>query len=713
MRTLHVTIPFVLTCALAAQQPFAWRPIAMLTGSVGSAMVYDSHRERTVLVVAVDGSPSTATFEYDGTRWQPRVTAHQPPARSRHQVCFDTQRGRVVLFGGIANNRRLDDTWEYDGVDWLQRRTVVAPSPRVGHTMAYDTAHQRSLLYGGEGVSDMMWQWDGATWQQLPAPPGIYFHENAVAAYDSARRRCVVHGGWVTRLGAPWQPTNETWEWDGRTWFPMRPAAAPTYPSSPTAMVYDSGRQRTVLPFQGPGGWYQGAGTWEWDGTNWSRTPNATFPITPFNTTCVMAYDSARARVVHFEGETTVTREYDGATWVHATTASVIPPYDSYRVSDPARRRLSWLNGWGARHWNGARWAEEPHGLSPLTYLLMPGLVRDEARNEVLCYGGATLGYQPSNQTFVFDGTTWQLRQPAQSPPPGGRQLFYDPLRQRAVLLDDLTAPWEWDGVTWQRAFPTITPPWRAAFGVTADLVQGGLLLHGGSNQFLNDQGDSWLWDGVAWRQLASNGPTFRRQPQIATDPVRQRILMLGELRRHVGAFEWNGQGWRPLPDSGLPEHTEQDDLAWDPGQQRIVLLRSGGSVWSYGVHTPSGVRSFGRGCGGAGGTPLLVANQPQLGNDGFGFDVLHAAPATPCAVCLSLNAQQQPIGAGCTLRLLQPFVPFVTTSNGHGFATVKLPLPVDPMLRGQTFVAQAIALDATAPLGVTLTAALRLALGD
>ena len=34
-------------------------------------------------------------------------------------------------------------------------------------------------------------------------------------------------------------------------------------------------------------------------------------------------------------------------------------------------------------------------------------------------------------------------------------------------------------------------------------------------------------------------------------------------------------------------------------------------------------------------------------------------------------------------------------------------------MLRGQTFVAQAIALDATAPLGVTLTAALRLALGD
>jgi hypothetical protein len=77
-------------------------------------------------------------------------------------------------------------------------------------------------------------------------------------------------------------------------------------------------------------------------------------------------------------------------------------------------------------------------------------------------------------------------------------------------------------------------------------------------------------------------------------------------------------------------------------------------------------------------------------------------------------GARDRDLLKGCTLRLLPPFVPFVTTSNGHGFRHREAAVAGrSDAARARRSSRRAIALDATAPLGVTLTAALRLALGD
>jgi hypothetical protein len=33
---------------------------------------------------------------------------------------YDVRRQRVVLYGGIGAEGRMDDLWEWDGEDWLQ-----------------------------------------------------------------------------------------------------------------------------------------------------------------------------------------------------------------------------------------------------------------------------------------------------------------------------------------------------------------------------------------------------------------------------------------------------------------------------------------------------------------------------------------------------------------------------------------------------------------
>jgi hypothetical protein len=46
-------------------------------------------------------------------------------------MCYDSKRGRVVMFGGdsIANGS-LGDTWEWDGEYWTQMDDI-GPAPRA------------------------------------------------------------------------------------------------------------------------------------------------------------------------------------------------------------------------------------------------------------------------------------------------------------------------------------------------------------------------------------------------------------------------------------------------------------------------------------------------------------------------------------------------------------------------------------------------------
>ena len=86
-------------------------------------------------------------------------------------MAYDSNRHRVVLFGGTHLgyvSTLLGDTWEWDGTDWTDATPSRSPSSREGHAMVYDVARQRVVLFGGigaEGRLDDVWEWDGREWR--------------------------------------------------------------------------------------------------------------------------------------------------------------------------------------------------------------------------------------------------------------------------------------------------------------------------------------------------------------------------------------------------------------------------------------------------------------------------------------------------------------------------------------------------------------------
>ena len=178
------------------------------------AMAYDSFRGVTVLFGgnlggAPGGLPTDDTWEWDGVSWTSRGGPH-PPARFGHAMAYDLVRAEVILFGGRDPVIGLyDDTWALGTGGWTPVATPTRPSPRHAHAMVgvpgipgVPGAPGGVLLFGGileAGRSDETWGWIGTGWWT-----GWYLRRIATApsrrgthgmARDSARRQIVVFGG--------------------------------------------------------------------------------------------------------------------------------------------------------------------------------------------------------------------------------------------------------------------------------------------------------------------------------------------------------------------------------------------------------------------------------------------------------------------------------------------------------------------------------------
>ena len=257
--------------------------------------------------------------------WTPVPTASAPDARELGGAAWDSRRGRLVLFGGIAldsRGERRGDTWEWDGMAW-HRAADGAIGTRDHHALAYDAARGRVVLYGGsangETLSTTTWEWDGTRWLEVARDgPGGRAHSPLV--YDHARREVVLFSG--IGDGNRYEP--DTWTWSGTAWR-KRPEVGPPARSH-HRMAYHRGAGVVVLF----GGLERGnprralGDTWLWDGSVWTEVAG---PGPAARSGQVMAYDESRRVVVlhgggSFDG-TTVTRfddtwEFDGRAWTPA-----------------------------------------------------------------------------------------------------------------------------------------------------------------------------------------------------------------------------------------------------------------------------------------------------------------------------------------------------------------------------------------------------------
>ena len=206
-------------------------------------------------------------------------------------------------------------------------------------------------------------------------------------------------------------------------------------------MAYDSDREVTVLfgGADGPDGRIND-GTWEWDGTNWTKLSLPEGPST--RTGHAMVYDAARRVTLLFGGQELTTGRVLDDTWA----------------------------------WNGAHWERVSPGSSP-SARTDHAMAFDSRRGLVTLFGGCD---QPQGcddskpgpaETWEWNGTTWSLVSPAISPPPRyGAGMTYDSARGITVMFGgtapvfgpagpiSLTDTWEWNGSTWRQALSTPLP---------------------------------------------------------------------------------------------------------------------------------------------------------------------------------------------------------------------------------------------------------------
>ncbi len=280
--------------------------------------------------------------------------------RFGHAMTYDASRQEIVLFGGGTGGAFAgDETWAWDGSEWSQKSPDNKPSPRSFHAMAFDSARNVVVLFGGRDPGESFndtWEWDGADWtRRTPAavPPRLSSGQCAMA-YDAARQVSVLCAG-------------GTWEWDGANWI-ERTSSCPD-----EVMAYDAARQEVVA---------FGRQTWTWDGADWTERTPTTSPPERFRGVRVgsrhaMAYDSTRNVVVLFGGN-------DGAylddTW----------------------------------EWDGSNWSQQVRTDHPFKRI-GHAMAYDSLSSVVVLFGGAHTGAdgpETSNETWLWDGTTWHQRTP-------------------------------------------------------------------------------------------------------------------------------------------------------------------------------------------------------------------------------------------------------------------------------------------------------------
>jgi hypothetical protein len=195
----------------------------------------------------------------------------------------------------------------------------------------------------------------------------------------------------------------------------------------------------------------------------------------------------------------------------------------------------------------------------------------------------------PQDETWEWNGVVWRQATPTLRPP--GRAFFamvYDSRRRRIVVYGGeamfgfLADTWEWDGTSW-RQFVGTTPGTRFNHSMAFDEARGVTVLFGGmpSQQvppiFL---GDTWIYDGATWRQMQpASSPPGRIPGGMTYDKKRRKVVLClgssGTLPFN-DFWEWDGATWTQLPLFSWPPPRGGFEVEYDDNRERIVLYGGG-----------------------------------------------------------------------------------------------------------------------------------------
>ncbi len=204
-----------------------------------------------------------------------------------------------------------------------------------------------------------------------------------------------------------------------------------------------------------------------------------------------------------------------------------------------------------------------------------------------------------SNNTYVFDGVTWNRRHPKTSPPDlGGASLGYDPVSKELILFGGgqpgratVNDTWAWDGRDWRRLAPSAAPSPRGAAAMAHDPIRKRLVLFGGGPTAWQRPNDTWEWTGSTWQLVNTpQSPEGRISPAMAFNNLTGRITLYGgtPLKAPFHTWEYDGSNWTKI--TATPNPGDCNAFALAP----VSPWSSGGGVYGFGgVPNPLHVDDF------------------------------------------------------------------------------------------------------------------------
>jgi hypothetical protein len=210
----------------------------------------------------------------------------------------------------------------------------------------------------------------------------------------------------------------------------------------------------------------------------------------------------------------------------------------------------------------------------------------DSVRNQTILFGGTGDGEDGNaNDTYVRNGTAWNLLSPGNSPTArNGAAAAFDAAHGVGVLFGgvdnsdtNLNDTWTWNGSTWTLA-STSGPPVRYGAAMAWDGHQ--IVLFGGSAGG-SDLGDTWTWNGTAWtQQTAASVPAAREYSAMAYDAVRGNVVLFGGTNafsstEYSDTWIWNGSTltWIQITTATQPPARDTFGMVFDAAHAQTVLF--------------------------------------------------------------------------------------------------------------------------------------------
>jgi galactose oxidase-like protein/Kelch motif protein len=193
----------------------------------GHTLIWDPVQRRLILFGGKDAGNnylndvwSLPLWTWDGQTWQQyygnwqhlTTSGTSVPGLTQHTAVLDSQRGRMLVYGGEESNGTLSDQLYALDLQTLTWSVVTIGFPGTGphgrqeHVSIYDAAHDALFVYGGEEYQNGNFNWASPTVWRLrlgfqPPEWDVFVSQvgsaglNGGAVYDPNRHEMVLYGG--------------------------------------------------------------------------------------------------------------------------------------------------------------------------------------------------------------------------------------------------------------------------------------------------------------------------------------------------------------------------------------------------------------------------------------------------------------------------------------------------------------------------------------